>query len=119
LPTGFIQPCLPTKAPRPPAGVVWLAQDEEPGVRGGAAGEGRGLGQGASAMNIEKPWRLEDVKFQDEQNGRRRGEIGPVTVLEIGGKYSLTSHALKLTWFDLDKRSVDAALNAAFNAWRA
>jgi len=61
-------------------------------------------------MNIEKPWRLEDVKFQDEQNGRRRGEIGPVTVLEIGGKYSLTSHALKLTWFDLDKRSVDAAL---------
>jgi hypothetical protein len=36
-----------------------------------------------------------------------------------GGKYSLTSHALKLTWFDLDKRSVDAALNAAFNAWRA
>ena len=69
-------------------------------------------------MNIEKPWRLEDVKFQDEQNGRRRGEIGPVTVLEIGGKYSLTSHALKFTWFDLDKRSVDAALNAAFNAWR-
>ena len=56
-------------------------------------------------MNIEKPWRLEDVKFQDEQNGRRRGEIGPVTVLEIGGKYSLTSHALKLTWFDLDKIS--------------
>jgi hypothetical protein len=88
-------------------------------MRGGAAGEGRGLGQGAPAMNIEKPWRLEDVKFQDEQNGRRRGEIGPVTVLEIGGKYSLTSHALKLTWFDLDKRSVDAALNAAFNAWRA
>jgi hypothetical protein len=119
VPSGFIPPCLPTKAPRPPAGVVWLAQDEKPGVRGGAAGEGRGLGQGASAMNIEKPWRLEDVKFQDEQNGRRRGEIGPVAVLEIGGKYSLTSHALKLTWFDLDKRSVGAALNAAFNAWRA
>jgi hypothetical protein len=88
-------------------------------MRGGAAGEGRGLGKGAMAMSIEKPWRLEDVKFQDEENGRRRGEIGPVTVVEIGGKYSLMSPALKLSWFDLDKRSVDAALNAAFNAWRA
>jgi hypothetical protein len=73
LPAGFIPPCLPSKAPSPPAG----------------------------------------------ENGRRRGEIGPVTVLEIGGKYSLTSHALKFTWFDLDKRSVNAALNAAFHAWRA
>jgi hypothetical protein len=72
-----------------------------------------------AALLSGKQRRLEDVKFQDEQNGRRRGEIGPVTVLEIGGKYSLASHALKLTWFDLDKRSVDAALNAAFNAWRA
>lgn len=70
-------------------------------------------------MSIEKPWRLEDVKFQDEENGRRRGEIGPVTVVEIGGKYSLMGPALKLSWFDLDKGSVDAALNAAFNAWRA
>jgi hypothetical protein len=24
LPSGFIQPCLPTKAPRPPVGAVWL-----------------------------------------------------------------------------------------------
>jgi bifunctional non-homologous end joining protein LigD len=24
LPPGFIPPCLPTKAPRPPAGAVWL-----------------------------------------------------------------------------------------------
>jgi bifunctional non-homologous end joining protein LigD len=24
LTTGFIPPCLPTKAPRPPAGAVWL-----------------------------------------------------------------------------------------------
>ena len=28
-------------------------------------------------MNIEKPWRLEDVKFQDEQNGRRAMKLDP------------------------------------------
>ena len=33
LPTGFIQPCLPTKAPRPPAGVVWLHEIKHDGFR--------------------------------------------------------------------------------------
>ena len=70
-------------------------------------------------MNIEKPWRLEDVKFQDEQNGRRRGEIGSRHSPRNRRQILADGHALKLTWFDLDKRSVDAALNAAFNAWRA
>jgi ATP-dependent DNA ligase len=31
LPTGFIQPCLPTKAPRPPAGVIWLHEIKHDG----------------------------------------------------------------------------------------
>jgi ATP-dependent DNA ligase len=33
LPTGFIQPCLPTKAPRPPAGAVWLHEIKHDGFR--------------------------------------------------------------------------------------
>ena len=33
LPTGFIQPCLPTKAPRPPAGVAWLHEIKHDGFR--------------------------------------------------------------------------------------
>ena len=32
LPAGFIPPCLPTKAPRPPAGELWL--HEKPARRG-------------------------------------------------------------------------------------
>ena len=30
LPSGFIPPCLPIKAPRPPAGAVWLHQIGQP-----------------------------------------------------------------------------------------
>jgi ATP-dependent DNA ligase len=33
LPTGFIPPCLPTKAPRPPAGAVWLHEIKHDGFR--------------------------------------------------------------------------------------
>ena len=33
LPSGFIPPCLPTKAPRPPAGAVWLHEIKHDGFR--------------------------------------------------------------------------------------
>jgi hypothetical protein len=33
LPPGFIPPCLPTKAPRPPAGAVWLHEIKHDGFR--------------------------------------------------------------------------------------
>ena len=33
LPTGFIQPCLPTKAPRPPVGGLWLHEIKHDGFR--------------------------------------------------------------------------------------
>ena len=33
LPTGFIQPCLPTKAPRAPPGAVWLHEIKHDGFR--------------------------------------------------------------------------------------
>src|SRR6476646_6461178 len=33
LPTGFIQPCLPTKAPRPPSGGMWLHEIKHDGFR--------------------------------------------------------------------------------------
>ena len=68
-------------------------------------------------MNPDKPWRLEDIKFQDEGD-KRRGAIGPVVVVESGGKYSVTmeSNNLKLRWNDLEEKMVDLALNAAFHA---
>ena len=31
--TGFIQPCLPTKAPRPPSGGMWLHEIKHDGFR--------------------------------------------------------------------------------------
>jgi bifunctional non-homologous end joining protein LigD len=31
LPTGFVQPCLPTKAPRPPCGELWLHEIKHDG----------------------------------------------------------------------------------------
>jgi bifunctional non-homologous end joining protein LigD len=33
LPTGFVPPCLPTKAPRPPVGDVWLHEIKHDGFR--------------------------------------------------------------------------------------
>jgi hypothetical protein len=53
-------------------------------------------------MSPDTPWRLKDIKFQD-QGDKRRGVIGPVTVIESGGRYSVTmeSHNLRLAWHDL------------------
>jgi hypothetical protein len=72
------------------------------------------------AMIPDKPWRLEDMKFHDE-GGKRRGELGPVVVVESGGKYSVTmaSHDLRLSWSDLEEEQVDPALDAAFVALNA
>ena len=40
-------------------------------------------------MNPDKPWQLEDIKFQDEGD-KRRGVVGPVVVMiESGCKYSV------------------------------
>jgi bifunctional non-homologous end joining protein LigD len=33
LPAGFITPCLPTKAPRPPSGAMWLHEIKHDGFR--------------------------------------------------------------------------------------
>src|SRR3981081_1936390 len=33
LPAGFIRPCLPTKAPRPPSGGAWLHEIKHDGFR--------------------------------------------------------------------------------------
>jgi ATP-dependent DNA ligase len=33
LPSGFIPPCLPTKAPRPPSGAMWLHEIKHDGFR--------------------------------------------------------------------------------------
>jgi ATP-dependent DNA ligase len=33
LPAGFILPCLPTKAPRPPSGGLWLHEIKHDGFR--------------------------------------------------------------------------------------
>jgi hypothetical protein len=33
LPTGFVAPCLPTKAPRPPTGALWLHEIKHNGLR--------------------------------------------------------------------------------------
>lgn len=33
LPLGFVSPCLPTKAPQPPAGDAWLQEIKRDGFR--------------------------------------------------------------------------------------
>src|SRR5690242_16625175 len=33
LPTGFIPPCIPTKAPQPPTGALWLHEIKHDGFR--------------------------------------------------------------------------------------
>ena len=68
-------------------------------------------------MSPDRPWRLEDIKFQDEGD-KRRDVIGPVAIVENDGKYSVTkeTHNLKLAWHDLEENTVDLALRAAFHA---
>jgi len=58
------------------------------------------------------------MKFQDE-GGKRRAVSDRVVVEVSGGKNSvrLDSDRLKLSWHDLEEKSVDSALSAAFNAW--
>jgi bifunctional non-homologous end joining protein LigD len=41
LPTGFIPPCLPMMAPRPPAGALWLHEIKYDGIRVIARNDGR------------------------------------------------------------------------------
>ena len=66
------------------------------------------------AVNPDKPWRLEDVKLRYKGQTARRD--WPRYVVERGGKFSvlLESHHLKLSWNDLEEKSVDPALNAAW-----
>jgi hypothetical protein len=40
LPLGFIAPCLPTKAPQPPSGALWLHEIKHDGFRGVARKDG-------------------------------------------------------------------------------
>jgi hypothetical protein len=70
-------------------------------------------------MNADKPWRLADMKFQDD-GGKSRAVSGPVVVEKISGKYTvrLGGDRVKLDWHDIEEKSVDPALSAAFNAWR-
>ena len=46
-------------------------------------------GKGEMAMIPDERWRLEDMKFH-ERGGKRRSVLGPVVVVESGGKYSVT-----------------------------
>ena len=41
LPAGFVVPCLPTRAPRPPYGAIWLHEIEHDGFRVIARKEGK------------------------------------------------------------------------------
>src|ERR1700730_14158211 len=41
LPAGFIAPCLPTRAPDPPSGAIWLAEIKWDGFRVIARKEGK------------------------------------------------------------------------------
>ena len=69
-------------------------------------------------MSSDRPWRLKDIKFQD-QGDKRRGVIGQVTVIESGGRYSMTmeSHNIRLAWHDLEEKTADFAINAALNTY--
>jgi hypothetical protein len=61
LPTGFIQPCLPTKAPIPPYGGLWLHEIKHDGFRVIARKDGERVkpmtspdrgGHGAGALTL-------------------------------------------------------------------
>jgi hypothetical protein len=71
-------------------------------------------------MDADRPWRLEDMKFHD-QGGKRRSVLGPVVVVESGGKYSVTMarNHMRLSWNDLEEKQVGPALDAAFAAFNA
>jgi bifunctional non-homologous end joining protein LigD len=63
LPTGFIQPCLPVKAPRPPAGAVWLHEIKHDGFRPQGRREGAPL---------QPAWQRSDAPVPAEALARLR-----------------------------------------------
>jgi len=70
-------------------------------------------------MNADKSWRREDMKFHD-QGGKRRGVLGPVVVIESGGKYSVTLASDRQAWLERPRRKIGRpALGAAFAAFNA
>jgi hypothetical protein len=53
LPAGFIAPCLPMKAPRPPSGEAWLHEIKHDGFVARKEGNRADVSCAASALSIE------------------------------------------------------------------
>jgi bifunctional non-homologous end joining protein LigD len=62
LPVGFIQPCLPIKAPKPPTGAAWLHEIKHDGYRLMAATLEEAKAQFQKSWDAWKAWaKLEEV----------------------------------------------------------
>jgi hypothetical protein len=59
LPFGFIQPCLPTKAPQPPTGDAWLHEIKHDGFRVIA----RKDGALAHLIEAHRPWWIKGLPY--------------------------------------------------------
>jgi hypothetical protein len=82
LPPGFIAPCLPTSAPQPPCGALWLHEIKHDGIAR-KAGERVKLysrpGNDLSSLDRDNNPPLPRVKFLPDDRGMiaRRVGVGP------------------------------------------
>ena len=82
LPSGFIPPCLPTKAPRPPAGAVWLHEIKHDGFRVIARKDGarvRLYSRPGNDLTRQFPLIAEALARLRTRSGIIDGEASPVT----------------------------------------
>jgi ATP-dependent DNA ligase len=70
LPAGFIAPCLPTKAPEPPCGPLWLHEIKHDGFRMIVRRDGTGVRLFTRKAN-DKP----RPRFRNEEEREWRKEL--------------------------------------------
>src|ERR1700738_5220556 len=73
LPAGFVAPCLPTRAPRPPSGAIWLHEIKWDGFRVIARKEGKRVrlysrpGNDPATREMLQTWSRRSVVINDDR----------------------------------------------------
>jgi hypothetical protein len=65
-------------------------------------------------MTDERPWRVEDLKFERLGEGTERATISGVVVVRQNGKYTITGPG-RLIWNDKDTKEANDALHYLYD----
>jgi hypothetical protein len=74
------------------------------------------VGEGEVEMTDERPWCVEDLKFERFAEGRERATINGVVVVRQNGKYTITGPGRPI-WEDKDTKEANDALHYLYDLW--